>query len=90
MSECRPSSSPERFWALRSAFRSYRGAFRKLVAGFAVLFIGAVGVESLGNLNPLSYSSATLEVLAEEVCEMLGATLILWAVSNCLKERSLS
>jgi len=45
----------------------------------ALMIAGAVGLESLANLVPDKQSGyGTLQVFAEELCEMLGATVTLW------------
>jgi len=43
------------------------------------MIAGAVGLESLANLVPDKQSGyGTLQVFAEELCEMLGGTVTLW------------
>ena len=66
-------------WALRTCFQRAPGAFVKTFAGVALMIVGAVGIESLANLVPDRQAGyGILQVFAEELCEMLGATVTLW------------
>ena len=66
-------------FTLRSHFQRAPRAFVKTSTGVALMIAGAVGLESLANLVPDKQSGyGTLQVFAEELCEMLGATVTLW------------
>ncbi len=56
------------------------GFVKKLVIGMIVLMSGALGVEALGNLFLDGSLALTLSLLLEETLEMIGATVMLWAV----------
>lgn len=63
-----------------------RSFIRKLVAGMMVLAFGAFGVEALGNLFEYGSSGYTLSAFFEETLEMMGATVILWAVYDLVAD----
>ena len=62
----------------RTYFRRTPDAFVKLCLGMTVTLVGAVGIETLSNFTARNSAYAMLQVLAEEVCELLGSTIILW------------
>jgi hypothetical protein len=77
--------------AMRRYFLPGRGFLSKILAGIGVLAGGAAGVEFLANLVPESETLGFhIQVFAEELLEMWGASLILWGVSLILVSGSLS
>lgn len=64
--------------SLRSYFCRAPGAFRKILWGMAVMLAGALGIEMLSNFVVADSLYGTLQVFAEELSEMLGATMVLW------------
>ena len=58
---------------------------RKMTAGTLVFLTGAVVVEGFSNAIPDDYSlEYALQVLVEESLEMIGITIVLWAVYDLL------
>lgn len=59
--------------------------FAKAIAGIVIFISGA----TLGDivLNYVSAANKPFQVAAEEICEMIGVTLILWAVLTLLAEK---
>ena len=72
------------FWTMRSEFKDHRSAFLRIACGLGVMFMGAVGIEFLGNFVGDSESLGMLEVVSEEGCEMIGATIALWGACELL------
>ena len=70
--------------AIAALFQAYPRRIRIVLAGLAVFFIGAVGMEviSYQYVRPLGQSSIwyKLEVALEEFLEMAGASLVLYGV----------
>jgi hypothetical protein len=58
-----------------------------LIAGFIVMFTGAVGVELVANFVSADKQSAAFlaQVVVEETMEMLGVTLIAWSAFSLLE-----
>ena len=52
--------------------------FRRLIAGVAVMLIGAVGVDFLANFVEFGSPPAIGLIYIEESLEMIGGTLVLW------------
>ena len=65
--------------ALRPYLRLFPGPFLRLVIGTAVFLVGAIGLEGLSNLVVPGSPLDTLQVVLEEVFELVGATVVLWA-----------
>lgn len=65
--------------SLRRYFASAPGVLRLLAGGFALMMLGAAGIETVANFVPVESFAHVLQVAAEECCEMLGVTLMLWA-----------
>lgn len=59
------------------------GALWRFSLGIAVMFVGALGFETLSNFLPLQ--GGAVEIAFEEYFEMLGATLMLWAAHDQAK-----
>jgi hypothetical protein len=63
------------------------GALPKLIAGFVIMFTGALGIELAANLLDAVPDSRGLvlgQVVLEEFLEMLGVTFILWSAYELL------
>jgi hypothetical protein len=58
----------------------------KLLLGMAVTLAGAAGVETLTNFTVPGSAYGMLQVLAEEMAELLGATIVLWGSYDLLAE----
>lgn len=70
---------------LRSEFRRVPGVMTKFVTGAAIWLGGAVGLEALSNfINPANVALGITEVFFEETAEMLGVTVMVWAVYQLL------
>lgn len=65
--------------ALMPYIRQFPQPFVKLVGGTAVFLVGAIGVEGLSNFVTQGSALATVQVVVEEVFELVGATVVLWA-----------
>jgi len=72
--------------SIRTYFRRTPGALVKVCLGMAVTLVGAVGIETLSNFATPGSAYAMLSVLTEEVCELLGGTIILWGSCELLAE----
>jgi hypothetical protein len=65
-------------WSIKNWTSDKPGCLWGLVGGMLLLLTGAMGFEFASNWTTgIMY---TLVVVAEELCEMVGATIILWAV----------
>ena len=62
----------------RVYFRRAPGALMKLLLGMAIMLGGSIGIETLHNFVEPGSLFGTLQILFEELCEMVGATIILW------------
>jgi hypothetical protein len=72
--------------AIRKHFKGRRGILLKFIAGLAIFVGSAAGIEILSNFVAWNGSKAgRLQVLCEEVGEMVGATIILWATYDLLR-----
>jgi hypothetical protein len=65
-------------FSLRSYFQHAPGAFVKILLGMAITLGGAIGLETLYNFVAASSVYSGLQNFAEEMCEMLGSTIVLW------------
>lgn len=68
----------------RPVLREPPGAFAKMTLGFAMILLGGVLLEALSNVLDPDSLVGFLEVGLEEMLEMFGTTLILWAGLECL------
>jgi hypothetical protein len=66
--------------SIREYIQEAPGAFFKIILGMLVMLTGAMGIETLSNFtDPGSGTWYDIsEVLVEEMCELLGATIVLW------------
>ncbi len=65
-------------FSIRSYFQPAPGAFVKVLLGMAITLAGAIGIETLSNFVAPNSVYDGLQVFFEELCEMLGATIVLW------------
>lgn len=65
-------------WRLRRHFRA-AGVLRKYLAGLALLVVGAAGGDLVANFVTVGSWAHVIEVFFEELGEMLGATIMVWA-----------
>lgn len=72
-------------YGVRRYFREAPAALVKLALGMAVMLTGALGVEMLSNFVVAGSTLSVMQVLLEELLEMLGATLVLWAAVDLLR-----
>jgi hypothetical protein len=72
-------------FSIRTYFRRTPAVLAKIVLGMAVMLTGATGIEILYNFVPPNSAYTVLEVFAEELCEMLGATIVLWGSYELLE-----
>ncbi|MEM8808848.1 MAG: hypothetical protein AAGF01_22750 [Cyanobacteria bacterium P01_G01_bin.38] len=72
------------YW-LRKKLVDHRSSITMLVIGVTVLLTGALGFEIISNF--LEGSLWRAGVALEEGCEMVGATIVLWAVCNMHKQK---
>jgi hypothetical protein len=70
-------------WMCGSIIADGRGCLGRFIAGLAVLFSGAIGVELLNNFKSIDLGDA-FEVL-EEGLEMLGGSLLVWAAFSLVR-----
>ena len=73
--------------SIRTYFRHAPGVLVKLCLGMAVTLAGAVGIEMLSNFVPHgAHAIGVSQILAEELCELLGGTIVLWGSYEFLAE----
>ena len=70
--------------SVRTYFRRTPGAFTKIVVGMAITLAGALGIETLANFVGSNSAHTMLQVISEELCEMLGSTIVLWGSYDLL------
>lgn len=70
--------------SIRRYFRHAGGALAKLVLGVLVLLAGAAGVETLSNFVSVGSGFDVLQDLTEELMELIGGTIVLWAAFDLL------
>jgi hypothetical protein len=70
--------------SLRTYFRDAPGAFIKIVLGVAITLAGALGIETIANFVGSNSAQTILQVISEELCEMLGSTIVLWGSYDLL------
>ena len=61
-----------------SYFQRAPTALVKVLLGMAITLAGAIGIETLSNFVARNSVYSALQILLEEWCEMLGATIVLW------------
>jgi hypothetical protein len=66
--------------SIRGYLQEAPGAFFKIVLGMVVMLTGAMGIETFSNFTDRGSGAwyDIVEVLVEEMCENLGATIVLW------------
>jgi hypothetical protein len=64
--------------SVRTYFRRAPGALAKICLGLAIMLTGAIGIETLCNFVTPNSGSHVLQVFSEELCEMLGSTVVFW------------
>ena len=65
--------------AVRPYFRAHRAVLPRVLIGMFVMLVGAIGMELFSNFVDRGTDLWMLQIMAEEVLEMVGATLVLWA-----------
>ena len=75
-------------WLSLPYFEQTRSALAKLGIGMLLLLLGALGVETLSNIPERHSWGMVLQVLVEEACEMLGATIMVWGGIELAAEAS--
>jgi hypothetical protein len=65
-------------FSIRTYFQRAPGAFIKIFLGMAISVAGAIGVETLRNFVAPNSAYDVFQVFSEELCEMLGCTMVLW------------
>lgn len=70
--------------SLKSYFRNDAHFLKKFVTGLIIFFIGSIGIEAISNLTVSNRFSFVLGNFFEEIFEMVGVTVILWAVYDLL------
>jgi hypothetical protein len=75
-------------FSVRVYFRRAAGPLKKMLLGVAVFLGGALGSEAFSNFV-IDFDSAygVLQVVSEEVCEMLGSTIVLWGSFELLQQQ---
>lgn len=64
--------------AIRSYFQRAPSALVKILLGMAVTLVGALGVETFYSFVAPNSGYGILQGFSEELCEMLGGTIVLW------------
>jgi hypothetical protein len=77
-------------FVLRKYLSTVPGVLPKFLLGLAVLFTGATLIEILSNFTHAGSLGYHLEIVCEEGFEMLGVTIILWALYDLLQGHGLS
>jgi hypothetical protein len=72
--------------SIKTYFRQTPAVLVKLSLGMAIMLTGALGFETLGNFVSVGSSSQVFQVFAEEMCELLGSTIVLWGSYELLAE----
>jgi hypothetical protein len=76
-------------WRARRYLLADRRVLRRFVLGFLLFVGGGAVVEELANFVKRGSTAHMWQVLCEEMGEMVGATLILWASSELLRQQAL-
>lgn len=64
--------------SVRTYFQRASGALVKICLGIVIMLTGAIGIETLSNFVTPNSVYAVLQVFSEELCEMLGSTVVFW------------
>lgn len=70
--------------SLKVYFRNDEHFLKKFVTGLIIFFSGSIGVEAISNLTESNRLHFVLGNFMEEIFEMVGVTVILWAVYGLL------
>ena len=65
-------------FTVRRYFQSAPGALIKICLGMAIFLFGAIAIETLANFVYKLSPYYMLLVVSEELCELLGSTIVLW------------
>jgi hypothetical protein len=71
-------------YSIRRYFAGTVGVLAKFVVGLLIFLGGAIGLELLSNFSAKDSVGNAAQIFLEEVCEMVGVTVILWAVYDLL------
>lgn len=71
-------------WSAWHYLRGRPGVIWRYAAGFTIFLAAAAGLELLGNFIPPGTTAARVQVLFEELGEMVGATVLLWATMELM------
>ena len=64
--------------SIRTYFSRNFSVLVKITLGMSVMLAGSIGVETLSNFIASNSVKATIGVFLEELCEMIGGTIVLW------------
>jgi hypothetical protein len=67
--------------SIQTYFQRALAALVKMLLGMAITLTGALGIETLSNFVDF----VSVSVVAEELCEMLGGTIVLWGSYELLR-----
>ena len=59
-------------------FRATPRALSMIILGMGIMLTGAIGIEILSNFVIAGSIHNVIQVLAEEMCELIGATIVIW------------
>jgi hypothetical protein len=76
--------------SIRTYFQRAPGALVKMCLGMAISLAGAIGVEILTNFVVPNSVYDVLQVFSEELCEMLGSTIVLWGSYELLDKHGVA
>jgi hypothetical protein len=72
-------------FSIRVYFHRAAAPLTKMLLGMAIFLTGALGIEILSNfIANFESIYGVLQVVGEEVCEMLGSTIVLWGIYELL------
>ena len=71
------------YW-LKNHFSENTSRLKKLVIGMVVMLTGALGIEIISNFAEFGF--LVIAVAFEEGLEMIGATIMLWALYDVTKD----
>jgi hypothetical protein len=72
--------------SVRTYFGTSPGALAKIGGGVACALAGALGLEVLSNFVAPGSTGSVVQIVTEEMCELMGATLVLWGSWQLLVE----
>jgi hypothetical protein len=77
-------------FALRPYFQRAPGAFLKILWGMALMLTGALGLETFSNFVAVDSAPGVLQIFCEEMCEMVGSTVVLWGSYELLCQQGVT